>query len=259
MKKIDSVALDVVILLKLFLIVFIITVFLPAPQVYACTPNPIPRFGIIIDSSYCFFYSSYENISADDDVVGYINNESRQPSDGCNDLVLTEKDQEIVRDMINERNKKRYFFAVIYLEKESDIEYADFQKFVVRINEDKCDCKSIGQIIRYDGWTAYVESEACAHDTMCQRILPDCQGSSTITTVPPDTTAAPETTAPPTTTPAPTTTPPTTTSPPTTTPTPTTTPPTTPPPSTGICGPTSILLIALLSGLGVNALDKKRK
>ncbi len=78
-----------------------------------------------------------------------------------------------------------------------------------------------------------------------------------ITTAPPVTTAPPITTAPPVTTAPPRTTlPPVTTRPPKTTAPPLTTAP--PKPKKGICGPTTILLLILISALGINAVEERK-
>lgn len=107
------------------------------------------------------------------DIIEFINNKTESRYVNCDNLILSENDQQIFRNVINQFNKQYYGFASVNIEKQSDSEYANFQNQVDKINADKCDCERYDNVTRYDDWTIYVKSEECGRDTFCQVIPPE--------------------------------------------------------------------------------------
>jgi len=151
---------------KLFLITLLsIAVLLVIPQVFACSIDGRPYFYVKTpELNNCYFVSYNENLSSDADIVKFIN---------CNNLILSESDQQIFRNVINQFNKQFYVFASINIERQYNSEYLNFQNQIQKVNSDKCDCERYNNITRYDDWTIYVKSSDCEHNTMCQPIPPE--------------------------------------------------------------------------------------
>jgi len=167
---------------KTFILLLFITIFcLSINQVYACSIDPTPFFYIKTnDLKNCHFTSYSENISSSDDIVEFIKNRTSSYED-CDNLVLTESEQEIFGNVINQFNKQYFYllnknyhgFASVNIEKQSNEEYAIFQHKIGKINSNKCDCRRYDNVTRHDSWTVYVKAGDCPIDSMCLDIPPE--------------------------------------------------------------------------------------
>ena len=151
----------------------LIVLVLVSEVVFACSPDARPHFRIIApDVDNCYFTSVGENLSSEINIIDYMAKKTNTYAD-CNKLILTEKEQEIFRSAINRLNKELYKFSLIYIEKQSDLQYAEFQKKMENVNSDGCDCKKYANVSREDEWTIYVETSDCPNDPSCAMIPPE--------------------------------------------------------------------------------------
>ena len=158
----------------LLLTLFFASMLFLIPQVFACSIDARPYFYVKTPQlDNCYFVSHNENLSSDVDIIEFINNKTESRYVNCDNLVLSESDQQIFRNVINQFNKQFYGFGSVNIEKQSNSDYENFQNLVEKINADKCDCKRYDNVSRYDDWTVYVKLSDCGHDTACQAIPPE--------------------------------------------------------------------------------------
>lgn len=163
---------------KLFLIIiFLFAFYLLISNVSACS-------GIMEGVSFniktpelskCFFYSYNDILTSDMNVIEFIEDKTKSISSvNCDALILTEDEQDIFRNVINQYNRGVYSFSSSFnIEKQSNQEYINLQEQIRKANSDKCDCKRYEDVNRYDDWTVYVELMDCRRDTACRIIPPE--------------------------------------------------------------------------------------
>jgi len=160
---------------KFFIItLFLVMILFIVPQIFACSITPFPYFSIrTSELNKCYFTSDNENLSSNVDIIEFINNKPESEYANCDNLVLSEDEQQIFRNVINQFNKEHYGFSAIYIEKQSSSEYINFQNRVEEINADKCDCERYDNVTRYADWTVYLKLSDCEHNTSCQAVPPN--------------------------------------------------------------------------------------